>query len=167
MGDLQQDEAVFIRRSTITQDMAHKWQSDKSVLGNNSIPEQYQKYSSIFSEEEAQVFPPDREPNATIELKPGVPERIDCKVYPLTLHKQEILKKFLLEELDKGFISPATSPYTSPVFFIVKKDSTEKRLVIDYQKLNQWMIPDNGPLNRIETLMQQMNRCSLFKFDIR
>jgi len=59
------------------------------------------------------------------------------------------------------------SPYTSPVFFIAKKDSAEKRLVIDYRKLNEWTVPDNGPLNRIETLMQQMNGCSLFsKFDI-
>jgi len=114
-----------------------------------------------------QTFPPDREPNTTIELKKGAPKRIDCKVYPLNLQEREILKKFLSEELDKGFISPAASPYTSPVFFIAKKDSAEKRLVIDYQKLNEWTVPDNGPLNRIETLMQQMNGCSLFsKFDI-
>jgi len=159
MGNLRQDEAVFIRRTTIAQ--------NKPVLKENPIPEQYQKYSNVFLEEEARTFPPDQEPNATIELKPGAPERIDCKVYPLNLQEQEILKKFLSKELNKGFISPAASPYTSPVFFITKKDSTEKRLVIDYRKLNEWTVPDNGPLNRIETLMQQMNGCSLFsKFDI-
>jgi len=165
MGDLHQDEAVFIRRSTVVQDKTQR--EDKPVLGDNLIPEQYRRYSNVFLEEEARTFPPDREPNATIKLKPGAPKRIDCKVYPLNLQEREILKKFLSEELDKGFISPATSPYTSPVFFIAKKDSTEKRLVIDYQKLNEWTVPDNGPLNRIETLMQQMNGCSLFsKFNI-
>ena len=53
MGDLQRDKAVFIRRLTVTQDMAHQRRKDKLVLEDNSIPEQYQKYSNVFSEEEA------------------------------------------------------------------------------------------------------------------
>src|SRR5712672_3791947 len=40
MGNLRQDEAVFIRRTTIAQ--------NKPVLKENPIPEQYQKYSNVF-----------------------------------------------------------------------------------------------------------------------
>jgi len=87
MGDLCQDEAIFIRRSTIVQDKAHQ-QGDKPVPRDNPILEQYQRYSNVFSEEEVQTFPPDREPNATIELKKGAPKRIDCKVYPLNLQER-------------------------------------------------------------------------------
>jgi len=58
MGDLHQDEAIFIRRTTIVQDKAHQ-QEDKPVPRDNPIPEQYQKYSNVFSEEEVRTFPPD------------------------------------------------------------------------------------------------------------
>ena len=40
--------------------------------------------------------------------------------------------------------------------------------MIDYQKLNEWTISNNGPLVRIKTLMQQLEGKDLFsKFDIR
>ena len=80
----------------------------------------------------------------------------------------EMLKKFLAEELEKGFIEESASPYTSPVFFINKKNSAEKRMIIDYRKLNQWTKRDNGPLPRIDRLLQQMEGKEIFsKFDIR
>jgi hypothetical protein len=93
---------------------------------------------------------------------------INCKVYPLTRQETDALKKFLSEELDKGFIEEAASPYTAPVFFIAKKNTTEKRMVIDYRKLNQWSVRDNGPLTKIETLVQMLHGKKIFsKFDIR
>jgi hypothetical protein len=103
-----------------------------------------------------------------VELLTGVPEQLDCKVYPLTKLETETLKKFLAEELEKGFIEESASPYTSPVFFINKKNSADKRLIIDYRKLNQWTKRDNGPLPRIDHLLQQMEGKEIFlKFDIR
>jgi len=108
----------------------------------------------MFSEEEARKFPPDRNPNVVIKLLPGAPEQLNCKVYPLTRPETKTLKKFLSEEIDKGYIEETTSLYMSLVFFINKKDSAEKRLVVDYQKLNECTKRDNGPLPRIDTIQQ-------------
>jgi hypothetical protein len=44
----------------------------------------------------------------------------------------------------------------------------EKRLVINYKKLNAWMVKDNGPLPRIDVILQQIEGKAIFlKFNIR
>jgi hypothetical protein len=131
LGKPKEGEAIYVRRQTISQEMAKQYHQ-KSTTQLHEVPEEYQKYKEVFSEESARRFPPDRNPNATVELVPGAPEQLDCKVYPLTKPETETLKKFLAEELEKGFIEESASPYTSPVFFINKKNSADKRLIIDY-----------------------------------
>ena len=66
--------------------MAQEWaiEANKSKA-DTVIPEEYQRHWKVFSEEEAQHFPPERVDNHAINLKPGAPETIDCKVYPLSV----------------------------------------------------------------------------------
>jgi len=153
LGEPKHEEAIYIRKATILQQMAHDYQKSKPRI-DISIPTEFQKYAKVFSEEEARKFPPDRNPNTVIELLPGTPEQLNCKVYTLTRQETKTLKKFLSEEIDKGYIEETTSLYMSLVFFINKKDSAEKRLVVDYQKLNECTKRDNGPLPRIDTIQQ-------------
>ncbi len=80
---------------------------------------------------------------------PKVPKAIDCKVYPLTKEERDLLCTFLSEEQEKGYIYPEGSPYTALVFFIGKKDLDEKCIIMDYRKLNEWTVCDNGPLPNI------------------
>jgi hypothetical protein len=49
-----------------------------------TIPEEYKKFAKVFSEEESQRFPPSRSCNHAIDFKPGAPDAIDCKIYPMT-----------------------------------------------------------------------------------
>ena len=37
-----------------------------------------------------------------------------------------------MEEQEKGYIYLGSSLYTAPVFFISKKDSAEKHIIMDY-----------------------------------
>jgi hypothetical protein len=60
------------------------------------------------------------------------PKMLDCKVYLLTKDKKNLLQTFLAEEEEKGYIYQGSSPYTAPVFFIGKKDSDEKCIIMDY-----------------------------------
>ena len=90
------------------------------------IPRQFRQYEDVFSEEKSHRFPPDRNPNMRIELLPDAPDEMNCKVYPLTRDEREYLKKFLADEVEKKYITPGPSSFTSPVFFIGKKDSKEK-----------------------------------------
>jgi hypothetical protein len=48
------------------------------------IPQEYQKFAKVFSEEESKRFPPRRTCDHAIEFKPGAPDAIECKIYPMT-----------------------------------------------------------------------------------
>ena len=85
----------------------------------------------------------------TIPLKEGVLDVINCKVYPLTCEERGLLEKFLAKELELGRIKEGPSPYSSPVYFINKKDSKEKCIIMDYRKVNKWTVCDNNPLPNI------------------
>ena len=103
----------------------------------------------------------------TIPLKEGSPDVINCKVYPLTREERELLEKFLAKELELGRIKEGPSLYTSPVYFINKKDSEEKQIIMDYRKVNKWTICDNNPLPNIREALENLRNKTLFsKFDI-
>jgi hypothetical protein len=167
LGRPKEGEAIFVRRANIAQEMAHQYQAKREKV-DESVPEQFRKFTKVFSEKESRRFPPDRNPNYQIEFTDKAPEYLNCKVYPLTKLETETLKKYLADELEKGFLEPSKSAFTSPVFFINKKDGKEKRLVIDYRRLNEFTKRDNGPLPRMDDVLRQLEGMELFsKFDIR
>ena len=96
------------------------------------VPKEYQRHAKVFSEKESLHFPPKHEEDMTIPLKADAPDVINCKVYLLTREERGLLEKFLTKELKFGRIKEGPSPYTSPVYFINKKDSEEKRIIMDY-----------------------------------
>jgi Reverse transcriptase (RNA-dependent DNA polymerase)/RNase H-like domain found in reverse transcriptase len=99
-------------------------------------------------------------------LIPGAPETINCKVYLLTLAEQEATKKFLKENECLGYIEKTDSPWSSPWFFIKKKDST-LRLVQDYREVNKWTVQDVYPIPRIEQILESLHGKELFTvFDV-
>ena len=131
------------------------------------VPEEYQRHLKVFSEEESHRFPPSRPWDHAIELKDGAPEAINCKIIPTTKEEDEALKKFIKEQLEKGYIRKSKSPYASAFFFIKKKDG-KLRPIQDYRKLNQYTIQNKYPLPLIPELISQVKEANLFsKFDIR
>ena len=96
-----------------------------------AIPEEYQRHSKVFSDEEAQRFPPEREEDHPITLRPDAPTKINCKIYPLTPQEDEALKAYLEENLAKGYIYEGSSPYASSFFFRKKTDGG-LRPILDY-----------------------------------
>ena len=66
----------------------------------------------------------------------GEPNLTYSPLYKLTNKELEAMKKYLLENLYKGFICPSQALYTAPVLF-VQKPNRGLRFYIDYRKLNQ------------------------------
>jgi hypothetical protein len=97
-------------------------QRQQESVEEKGIPEEYQQLQKVFSDQQAMRFPPSRPEDHAIKLIPGVPEMINCKVYPLTLAEQEATKRFLEENKQLGYIEKTDSPWSSPWFFIKKKD---------------------------------------------
>jgi Reverse transcriptase (RNA-dependent DNA polymerase) len=86
---------------------------------------------------------------------------IKCKTYPLTKPEMEAAKKFLDENQALGYIEPTNSPYSSPFFFIKKKDGT-LHPVQDYCEINKWTIRDVYPIPQITHILEQLQGKTLF-----
>jgi hypothetical protein len=130
------------------------------------LPKEYQEYARLFSDEAADRFPPSREWDHTIDLKPGAPDALDCKVYPMTRTEDTALEKFLDEMVAKGYIRPSKSPYASPFFFIKKKDG-KLRPVQDYRRLNSHTVRNQYPLLLIAQLISDLSGAHIFsKVDV-
>ena len=73
----------------------------------------------------------------------------------------------MAKELELGRIKEGPFPYTSPVYFINKKDSEEKCIIMDYREVNKWMVWDNNPLPNIREALENLRNKTLFsKFNI-
>jgi hypothetical protein len=68
------------------------------------IPEEYKEFSLVFDDKASQRIPPSREWDHTIELKPGAPDALDCKIYPMTREEDVALEKFINEMVANGYI---------------------------------------------------------------
>ncbi len=130
------------------------------------VPNEYQKFIKIFSEEESKQYPPKRAWDHAIKFKKDAPEAVDCKVYPMNCIKDAVVQKFLQEELEKGYIHVSKSPYTSSFFFIRKKDG-KLCLVQDYQKINSITMRNQYPLPLISDLIHDLSNAHIYtKLDI-
>ncbi len=131
------------------------------------VPEHYHSFCDLFSKENFDELPERKPWDHAIELTPNAKLTLDCKVYPLNRNKQEQLDMFLDENLESGRIRPSKSPFTSPFFFIKKKDGTLQP-VQDYRKLNKMMIKNRYPLPLILELINKLRGAKDFtKLDVR
>ena len=131
------------------------------------LPEVYKRYASVFSEEEAQRFPPSRPWDHAIDFKSEAPDTIDCKVYPMTRAEDDMLDEFINEQLVKGYRRPSISPYALSFFFIKKKDR-KLRPVQDYLNINKWTVRNQYPLPLITTLIRDLGGAMIYmKLDVR
>jgi Reverse transcriptase (RNA-dependent DNA polymerase) len=150
--------------------MAQEWAIEATKKRNpkdSEVPAEYQRHAVVFSETAANRFPPSRPEDHAIKLKPDAPDMIKCKTYPLTKPEMDTAKKFLDENQAMGYIEPTNSPYSSPFFFIKKKDGT-LRPVQDYREINKWMVCDVYPIPQITHILEQLQGKTLFTaLDIR
>ena len=85
----------------------------------------------------------------------------------MSREEREEVREFVKEQLRKGYIRPSKSPQMAPVFFVGKKDG-KKRMVQDYQYLNEWTIKNNYLLPLISDVLENIRTKKLFtKMDLR
>jgi hypothetical protein len=124
------------------------------------------EFSDVLPEGEVKPpFPPDRAITHEIPTEPGKapPHK---PVYRLSEKELTELKTQLEDLINRGFITPSTSPYAAPVLFVPKKDGTS-RMVIDYRLLNAITIKNRYPLPRIDELMDRLQGAKVFsKIDL-
>src|SRR6202048_1944245 len=79
----------------------------------------------------------------------------------------EVLRKYIDENLKKGFIRHSQSSCGAPILFVKKADGT-LRLCVDYRALNKITTKNRYPLPLIGELLDRISRAKYFtKFDVR
>ena len=114
-----------------------------------TIPKKFRKHWKVFLEELSKQFPPKHNPDMTIKFLPNAPSSIKCKLYLQSKAEGEIEEGWIKQEKALGHIEEGASQYVSPIFFIGKKDSGEKRVIIDYRRVNAWTIRDHNLMQGI------------------
>jgi hypothetical protein len=104
---------------------------------NKVVSPQLQWKKALSQEEEATKVPRSQPEDIAIDLAADAQE---CKVYPLTSEGTRTLRKFIKENLEKGYIRPSKSPKLPP-FVLVGREDEEHSPRMDEEKLNVCTMP--------------------------
>ena len=91
----------------------------------------------------------------------GNSQPIKQRPYKNPLALQAELDKQINDMLEAGIVSPSSSPRSSPIVIVPKRDESQ-RICIDYRKLNKTLIKDSFPLPRIEDIFATLGKAKFF-----
>ncbi|CAF3026839.1 unnamed protein product [Rotaria sp. Silwood2] len=115
------------------------------------------KYGKLFDISESSKI--------DIILKKAINTGTHCPIHTPPYRKsnkdQETLRKETDKLLKNGIIEHSTSPWSSPVVLVKKKDGTT-RFCVDYRRLNQITTNDAFPLPRIDDIYDQLTKATYF-----
>ncbi len=121
------------------------------------------KYGKLFDTRKSSKI------NITLQnaIDTGTHRPIHTPPYRKSNKDQEILQQETDKLLRDGIIEHSTSPWSSPVVLVKKKDGTT-RFCVDYRRLNQITTKDAFPLPRIDDIYDQLTKTTYFtKFDFK
>lgn len=124
-----------------------------------SVPEKYHSEIEVFMKQDADQLPPHRPQDHDIQLLEGTTPPFARNYKPMTTQELEAVKKYLDENLGKGFIRPSSSPSAAPVL-LVRKPGGGLRVCVDYRALNAITIRNRYPMPLIGEKLNPLCRAS-------
>ena len=129
------------------------------------LPKHLHEYLHVFDAQEAEKLPPHRHCDHKIEVKPGTTPP-SGPLYNMSVQELRVLRKWLDENLEKGFIRASNSPAASPVLF-ARKPGGGLRFCVDYRGLNAITIKNRCPLPLIQETLAQLSKAKYYtKLDV-
>ena len=136
-------------------------------LVEEKLPATYKEFADVFSKAASDELPPRRhgvDHDIVLEAENNL---APSPLYSMSLEQLELVKDYLQDHLQRGFIVPSDAPYASPVLF-AKKPGGGWRFCVDYRKLNEITKKDRYPLPLIEETLTRLARAKVFtKLDVR
>lgn len=89
-------------------------------------------------------------------------EPVRQRPYRTSPSNRRIITNILDEWRAAGIVTDSTSPYASPVL-LVNKGTGEKRLCVDFRRLNQQTVDQPYPMPEIDELLSNLAEGKIFK----
>ena len=129
-----------------------------------SLHELLQEFSGLFIEPSS--LQPTREVDHGIALKEGT-EPINVRPYRYAHYQKNEIEKQVQDMLQSGLVRPSTSPFSSPVLLVKKKDGNW-RFCTDYRALKVVTVKDRFPIPTMDDMLDEIYGASYFtKLDLR
>lgn len=131
---------------------------------NQDMQDLVRSFEDIY--QEPTQLPPEREISHYINLKEGT-EPVNVRPYRYAHFQKAEIEKQVHEMLKQGLIRPSTSPFSSPVLLVKKKDGTW-RFCTDYRALNAVTVKDRFPIPTVDDMIDELHGANYFtKLDLR
>ena len=125
------------------------------------------RFLDVYVTNSLDCLPPHRDGfDCEINLKPDSTSPFG-RMYNLSKPEQDNLRKYVLDNLKKGFIRVSSSPVAAPIFY-VKVAGKDDCPCVDYRLINDMTIQDPYPLPVISHLLNNLHGCKfLSKIDLK
>jgi len=121
----------------------------------SNILSEYHEFADVFSKTKIEILATHCPYDLQINLEGAQP--LVGPIYSLLASKQEVLKEFIEENLNIGFIQPTSSLHGALILFIKKKDGS-LYLCVDFHSLNCISKKDHYPLLLISDLLDSPHK---------
>ena len=124
------------------------------------LPQEYWPCLDLYIKKNANALPLLRPDDYDIPLLDGKQPPF-CSLRGMSQDKLRVLKKYLEENLSKGFIRVSSSPAAAPILF-VRKPGGGLRLYVNYRGLNEITVKNRYPLPLIRETLDRLSSTRYF-----
>ncbi len=159
------DKLIDVRREQrLQRQLPSDEQDDIRELIAKKLPAYLQGFADVCSKVRSNDLPP----HHRIEILDGQGKPPAMSpLYHMSMEHLQLLKDYLQDALQKGFIQKTKAPYASPVLF-AKKPGGGWRFCVDYRRLNSRTQIDPYPLPLIDEVLDKLQGATVFtKVDVR